>query len=212
MITRGLVFASEFSMDASPATATTLDRSRFKNHGTNTGITYTRLPSGLWVHTTSIDSNNVNLGAPSSISFTSQPFSVCLWIYPNYLIGTRTLFIRSTGVNGWKFYIVSGYVTFTSYSPAATITSSTLITTGRWYFMVAIRNSTSVRLYSNGIDITSVAGSHSDFVAPSTNLFMGGIGSGALFGYYTLGRIYSRALTAAEVYQTYQSERSLFGV
>jgi hypothetical protein len=71
VITRNLIFASEASRGVSPDVATTLD------NGTNTAITYTRLPSGLWVHNFNGTTSKITLA-----STVTKLQTVVFWMYP----------------------------------------------------------------------------------------------------------------------------------
>jgi len=76
--------------DKIPIGATILDNSPFGNHGTITGATWNRLPSGLWYLNYDGD-DRVNCGQASSLKPTNDATWEC-WTYITSLAVTRTLF------------------------------------------------------------------------------------------------------------------------
>lgn len=62
----------------------------------------------------------------------------------------------SSGWNGWQFLNNAGTITFeflTGSAAAGTVTSSTAVTTGQWYHIAAVRSSSTITLYLNGVSV-----------------------------------------------------------
>jgi hypothetical protein len=197
-LTRGLVFSSEVSL------------------GT---ITYTRLPSGLWVHTQNTNTDRVSLGTPSSINFTYHNFTILAWINLT-TTATNTIFSRiNTGNDGWAFYIdANGAITAYSLSGGGgdvSYSSNGLISLNTWYFVSMIRNGTDCYTYLNGLDVTNTHGVHSNpsdlsaFIAYLGNYSTLVLG---LLGYYSIVNIFQRVLSAAEILKLYNRDKWMFGL
>jgi len=198
------------------------DRSGNNNHGTITGATWTRLPSGL--RCLSFDGNDyVEMASSPALNFTSGDFSIIVWIYLDSLTIHRRLFSRGVYGGAGDGYLFSvnnnGVLEFQSYQASAGVQTSqsaaSQITTGSWYTVGLSRVGASVKLFKNGVNITSVAGTHVD---PATCARTAKIGiyddktNNPWVGKIALVRIYNRALSAAQVASIYQQERHLFKV
>ena len=80
--TRGIVFESEVSRDVEPGVVTLYDRSRFQNNGAMTDVSWTQLPSGLWVMSYNGSSSLVDLGNADSLKLKDTNFTLMLWFNP----------------------------------------------------------------------------------------------------------------------------------
>jgi len=109
--------------------------------------------------------------------------------------------------DGYTFRIngnaAGGSITFiTSQSGAFQQTNSaaTEIQSGNWYHVVVVRNGSSAKVYKNGIDVTSSAGTHINPTSTSANAYIGQRGSTDWFkGIVDEVKIYPFALTQDEV-------------
>ncbi|OHB14620.1 MAG: hypothetical protein A2431_04180 [Candidatus Zambryskibacteria bacterium RIFOXYC1_FULL_39_10] len=124
----------------------------------------------------------INAGNSSEFNFTSNAFTIEAWIKPpasgqaNY----QTFIARGTYLaNGWYIQTDNSvnkngvwFVTNTAGSNRLTQAANKL-TLSAWNHVAAVRNGTSVRIYVNGTDQTTSAGSHVDPVSISTNLIIG---------------------------------------
>jgi hypothetical protein len=167
-------------------------------------------------------SKYIDLG--QNFNFTSQNFSISYWIYLDSFTtnqagqGPIPFFKGDYQQMGYYSQIDSnGSFGFATNQGGAIQTSSTLagiVTTSTWYHLSYVRNGTSVRLYSNGVDSTSAVASHNN---PS--------GSNQTFkiNYYkpdylitsqmriSQFLIHNRALSAVEVQQNYNATKGRFG-
>jgi len=106
---------------------------------------------------------------------------------------------------------------FSSSGTAGDITSSTTITTGKWYhFVGVVTNSTSnninlLELYVNGVR-EAIGTQTSPFPTSVTGPIKLGAYSGAMTGAIGAARIYNRPLTGNEVQQNFQATRGRYGI
>src|SRR3989344_8401527 len=171
----------------------------------------------------SFDGSNdyVDGGNGSSLP-TSGDITISAWINATTLTGqdVRTIAAKGNWVSdGWEFFIPSvapnvGQISFyTAQSGAAQVTSSAVseISTGQWYHVVVTRTGAVAKIYKNGVDVTVTSGTH---INPTTNTKSITIGSrSGADAYWFNGsiddvRVYSRALSAAEVTQLYSDSTS----
>lgn len=168
-------------------------------------------------------SKYIDLG--QNFNFTSQNFSISYWVYLDSFTtnqagqGPIPFFKGDYQQMGYYSQIDSnGSFGFATNQGGAIQTSSTLagvITTSTWYHLSYVRNGTSVRLYSNGVDRTSAVASHNN-PGSSNQTFK--------INYYkpdylitsqmriSQFLIYNRALTQQEISQNFNATRSRFGI
>lgn len=223
-ITRGLVYASQdYRGEATPAAGTlSLDRSREKNTATETSIGYTKIKSGLWVFEGNAATDNILIPNNNCINFTYQNFTLMMWINSTSLASENWLFSKGSPSNDMGYHIwisTAGAILFRTSSGAGlgvnSYTASGQITINTWNLISITRNSTSGKIYKNGVDITSSSAVHANLASSSTKiLYMSTYNgaSSAIIGNWTLSRIWQRALSIGEIRTIYESERSLFGL
>ena len=158
-----------------------------------------------------------------NFNFTSQNFSISYWVYLDSFTtnqagqGPIPFFKGDYQQMGYYSQIDSnGSFGFATNQGGAIQTSSTLagiITTSTWYHLSYVRNGTSVRLYSNGVDSTSAVASHNN-PGSSNQTFK--------INYYkpdylitsqmriSQFLIYNRALSATEIQQNYNATKGRF--
>jgi len=187
------------------------DSSPQDNDGTITGADWTNSGKLSKALNFNGSSDYVDLGTDSSLNFTSSNFSIGAWIKINDTIsGSANYMIVNKGAistDGYTFRIngnaAGGSITFiTSQSGAFQQTNSaaTEIQSGNWYHVVVVRNGSSAKVYKNGIDVTSSAGTHINPTSTSANAYIGQRGSTDWFkGIVDEVKIYPFALTQDEV-------------
>lgn len=187
------------------------------NNGTITGATWTRLPSGLPVLVFDGD-DYVSCGNDSSLNFTTQAFTIAVWIYPTATGAYRDIYCRG-------FYQADGYrvvwsnvnkIEFNTNQALANQDSvSSALSLSTWYRIVVTRSGASGRIYANGSDITVTAASHTNPTTSTRNAYIGQYDAGTqrFIGKIGLeGVISGTAWTAAQVAQDYQQTRHLIPV
>jgi len=143
----------------------------------------------------------------SALDFGANAFSVGCWVYPDALPAILW-FSGGINVKGVYLYLASDgkvqFITSQDGTYQETATATGVATTGSWQHYTVTRSGSTVKIYKNGSDVTSVSGTHSDPAATSL-VILGSYngGSNYLDGRLDQLRIYSRALTAADVLALY---------
>ncbi len=212
-LTNGLV--GLWSFDGADMSGTTAyDRSGSGNNGTLVGgpvPTIGRLGQALSFNGTS---QYITAGSSSVFDFTSSPFTLSAWIYPTSLSNGPVPFYKGRyRSNGYYAQILStgevDFLTNQSGSNQLSKTNTGSIVTGKWQLLTITRSGTSVRIYVNGIDKTTTAGSHSDPVSSSDTFAVNTYNYAGYQNTYIMSgsiddvRIYNRALSQADVTQLY---------
>ena len=156
----------------------------------------------------------------------STPFSVSLWVYPNNVSGSKTLFGKQSPSGpsyfGYQLQLLDDNIRFAIYSDYNTGNylvkkRSLSLSANTWYHVVLTydgsKNTTGVKLYINGSD-----GAYND----NTNTLTSNIANNAIKtcigsadgAYYTNGKIdetaiFDAELTSAQVTELYNSGNGL---
>ena len=221
MKTSGLVFRADLPFgSAAPDVVTLLDRSRYKNNGAMTNVSWLKLPSGLWVMDFTAASNNqVNIGNFPEHDFTYHSFTTVIWV--NLLSNVtldRDILARGTyNSAGWFLYLSGDRRAqlYVSQSGAAQICEGLTIPLNTWIFLTHTRAGTVLEAYINSVAGHVYTQSATNPVSFSGNMLLGARTSGGAsfrYGYLSSPRVFNYALTPAQIWQIYQNERSLYGV
>ncbi len=195
-----------------------LDRSANANHGTITGATWTRLPSGLYVLSFNGSTSKVSFSAGAGTPLDIDTGAVVLesWFNTDTIAaGEAQIIGRGTeGASGWR--LVRNAATLKlGYSGSGTITSTAILVAGTWVHALGVINGASSVLYINGV---SAATGTVNPVAATKDVYMGCVhretDAEALFfdGLIAIPRIYNATKAAAVPLAHYTRERHLFGV
>jgi len=154
----------------------------------------------------------INLGIPSSLHFTSQPFSGAVWVKFDALTANHRIITKGlSNTDGWVWYVTTtGILAFETDQAAANQTSASKagsIVTGVWYHLAFSRNGASVRMYRNGVDITSSPTGHTNPADNSARPFWIGHSTASLNGQVREARIWARPLSGVEVMQDFLETR-----
>ena len=222
MIQDGLVL----SLDASDrnsyvsGSATWRDLSGNNNSGSLVnGPTFNNNNGGGIVFS-SANGQYINLGP--ILNYTSGNFTFSYWVNFNTLTtnsggqGPIVLYKGNFNSNGYYDQIgANGGIAFVTNQSGAVQVSSTdgIITTGSWHNIAYARNGASVRIYVNGIDRTTTAATHIN-PASSGNNFTLATYNTSIYGNFNLSNFlnYNRALSALEILQNYNAQRSRFNL
>jgi hypothetical protein len=198
---------------------TVIDRSGL----TNTAVWHTlngTFPTPVWSKNPAVLPWSIRLDGPTAQHWFSctnagimltNDFSASLWIN-TIAQGSSTPVILCNGTaasTGWNLQIIAtygiqGYTSQTGVNQITT-TGNNAIAINTWAFVCVTRHLTSLRIYVNGLDMTTSAASHLD-PTPRTGEFRIGdyFDSGAYFaGYVNDVRIYNRVLTTNEIGHLY---------
>lgn len=221
IITNGLVLNYDAAQLRSyPGTGTVItDLSGNSNNGTLVnGVGFNSSNGGSLV----FDGVNDYLNCGTILNYTTGNFTFSCWVYITSL-STNTinqgpiLFWKGNyNSNGYYSQIESnGGIIFVTNSPSARVTTSSIsITAGNIYNISFVRNGSSVKIYVNGVDKTLTAASHLNPSSSSNNFILGS---------YNLTQInsnirifsfsnYNRQLSATEITQNFNANRSRYGL
>lgn len=159
--------------------STLFDKSRYRSHGVITTATWA---TGL--HGKALDFNYDNPdyvtipAAHTQLNFTSEDFSLIVRLKYDRMSTVGLIFCRGeSNVSGWHFYArATGEIRFTSCQLGATQISYSAIgevALATWYTLGFSREGDTVKVYKNGVDVTSVSGTHID---PASSAYDGYIG------------------------------------
>jgi hypothetical protein len=230
IVTSGLVLALDASDRNSYVSGSTTwrDLSGNSNNGTLTnGPTFNTEGSF------SFDGTNNYIIVPSSSVFdvsTTSSLSLEAWIYPTatanggYIIteehsgATLPVNFSLQITNGSSVVGTGQYPTFGRYNGSSwtNIYSTTTIPLNIWTHLVGIFNGSAAFLYANGVQLT-VNGSITTWInAVSSNLNIGRrwdpVSPAFFQGKMSSIKIYNKALSAQEVLQNYNAQKSRFGL
>ncbi|MFW0837849.1 MAG: LamG-like jellyroll fold domain-containing protein [Candidatus Komeilibacteria bacterium] len=194
----------------------TKDATPYSNNGAIYGATYTTDRQGQANKAMSFDGvdDYINAGNISQTNFGTGDFSISAWINTTdsqfYILGKQTWGVAEGFFLGTKAGYDGGddnYFWFdTGYSSANAKILTSLINTGQWVHVVAIRSNGVGYIYvNNALEVTD--SSNSQNVDSNASLT---IGRRTGSGYYLDGdlsdvRIYDRALSAEEIASLYNS-------
>ena len=230
IVTDGLVLYLDAGNRASyPGSGTTWrDLSAYKNNGTLTnGPTFSSANGGSIVFDGTDD--YVNIGNQSALNFTSGVFSIEAWFYipSTWTSGARYPNLFSKGpiagfdTDGWSLWVfrdwgeVSGPYSWGygarnggtyMYVARGSAPSNTYI------YAVATVDGSTIRIYENGFQVNTGAQTINPGLN-STDVLIGRDPSSIYFpGRVAIIRAYNRALSASEVLQNYNAQKSRFGL
>jgi len=107
----------------------------------------------------------ISLGNATALGFTSQDFTIEAWIKPdNVTRGMQICQRQGWNTDGYRFQTGSSvdleFFTFQPGENQASRTSSDVLTAGNWCHVAAVRQGASVKIWVDGVDVTTTFGSH----------------------------------------------------
>jgi hypothetical protein len=223
--TSSLVLYYDPSDNASyPGTGTTLTNLQGTGlNGTMTALTYTN-PYLTYNGSTS----QVSIADNAALEPGSGDWTIEAWIRYNVIAGKTRTYVSKTNNGGgsadWGYGLRTNSVASTTYmevgNGTTSITSpSTSVTTGVWYQIVGVWTnvaSNSIALYKNGTLVGSNSHSFTSIKNTTTPLYLGNYNGNEFAqqfdGDMGIVRIYSKALSAAEVQNNYDANKALYGL
>lgn len=126
-------------------------------------------------------SQYINAGNSSVYNFTSSAFTVEAWLKHNSTNPNFQTFIKRGDytVNGWYFQTdnaspkTSPWFATNQSGTYQLTAATTALNKGGWTHLVAVRNGSSVRIYADGVDKVTSAGSHNNPTSVTTDLLIG---------------------------------------
>ena len=183
------------------------------NNGTATDVTYETETNcisgecGIFNGSTSY----VDCGNASSLDITGN-LTIEAWIK---ITGSCSddcdIFIRGDdSIDGYRLTISLGVIRFDTFSPTKIISRGSAITDNKWHHIVVTKNGTgigSVKIYNDGIDVTSQQGDHGNPASNNKHAYIGSYNSIAHFlnGEIDEVRVYNSVISESEIEQKYLS-------
>jgi len=158
--------------------------------------------------------DSISCGTSSTFDFTTQNFTLTVWVYPVALEAvTRTLLCRSdVGSEGYLARLTNeGRIDFLTWAPAEgrSYTAISVVLINTWCQVTFVRNGTAALFYKNGAVVTNESsGTHNNLVTSAQPLLIGESSvqpsSGDYDGIIGEVSIHNRALSATEILYSYQ--------
>jgi len=197
------------------------DRSPYGNHGTITGATWVRLPSGLWCLSFDGTDDYAATGYKTSLN-PATAITIELWIKANSSAGYPYFNGRGYFNQGFSLNLGNSKLYFwvKTTDGNLTVASESTLNTGVFYHIVGTYDSAggsnNMKVYINGV--LDAQDNLTGAIVPFTSYSMGAyLGRADTAGSYFDGLLaavclYNRALTALEVGNHFNQEKHLFGV
>lgn len=167
----------------------------------------------------------MELSAANSVGmgFQGGAFSLAAWVFIDDL--TNDKYILEKGLlntDGWYFYVdITGAIRLITNQGAGGQVSASAngaITIANWWFIGATRLGASVRIYRNGLDVTSVVGVHVNPAACGRKLHVGindtelAASNTQMDGYIWRPMVWGRQISQVEMWQVFEMTRAFLGV
>ena len=192
------------------------------NNGTENGASLTTDRFGNSSSAYSFDgiSNKINFGTSQSLINLLQ-YTYSVWINRDVNCGNEALVISNYGGN-WDGNLLFGKISGNGNSQirlhkqTTTIASESIMNNNQWINLVAVKDNSSLKLYSNGVLIQDTDISNFESVNNTSFPFVVG-GSGWSNLHYFMGKIddigvWNRALTQQEISQLYNQNQCITNI
>jgi hypothetical protein len=219
MLSRGCVLnMAPYRGTVSPSTVTWHDASRYHNDGTLTDVTWTRLPSGLWVAGLNGTTSFISVADSGGLNITARPLTIVAWVKPASDASASYAICRNLDSGANTQY---GLVWNTAASTSLSLEGSSRATgvnssvpKSSWTLAGAtwLTDGTS-QSYANGLATGSAGVAFTSTLTSRATISIGRRVDGAYFkGDMALWRVLPVAWSAADWSRTFTAERRLFGV
>lgn len=144
------------SFDGANNSTTFTDSSLFNRSITRTGDTkISTVQSKFGTSSAYFDGSGDYLSTATDAAFylTGGDFTVELWVYLNSIANTPHLFqIGTSASNRWNVYMSGGsFILYSNNGTGANRITSTVKTTGQWYYLSIVKVGTTTSMYVNGL-------------------------------------------------------------
>lgn len=189
------------------AGTTLFDKSRYKAHGTISGADWATGVHGYCLDFNRAIPDYVEIPAAyDHLDFTSEDFSFIFRIKFDVFTGSPVIFCRGeAGVGGYYIQCLpTGLLwalTIQAGTNQKTQTAAGALVVGTWYTIGVSRDGAAITLYRNGVDVTSISGTHVDPVSSAETALIGiykGAAVSAFDGKMEFLAAFGKALTASE--------------
>jgi len=153
------------------------DRSPYGNHGTITGATWERLPSGLWYQAMDGD-DRVTITDHASLAVGTGDFTAKVWMRTTDASADQGgLMAKWAGSAGWDLMIENGKVQwFITVGGEAVVADAAAQADGVWHQCIAVRRTTTGYLYIDGVEQTDTLNAGVTDLDAATDLLLGNRG------------------------------------
>lgn len=217
IVTDGLLFAVDAGSDRSyPGSGTTTSNIINNASGTLTnGVAYVSSNGGAF----DFDGTDDFIVFPDDTNLNLQTLTMEGWVLMESTLAQDGFFFEKGSVNTqYSTFMNATNIIFRTQSLSTvdlsqSISSYTAVDT--WFHYACTYGAGTKRIYINGAQIASLSGLTGTIPVNTTGLFMGAYGPGVSYhlnGKIAVTRVYNKALTAAEVTQNYNAQKSRFGL
>lgn len=216
----GIVLNAKGYKQTSTPTSSLVDRSRYKNNGTFSNVSWVQLPSGVFVMQFNGTTSYVEIADSPSMRMT-QGGTILAWIKANSAgeSDNGRIIDKSSAlgsVNGYLLMIAGTNNIYFQINGGTFLISSNNAVPFSTHKLVAITFGANRKVYVNAVDVTASGGSETALPPNVSGAVRIGNRAGAtdrtFDGQIVLPRIYNRVLTQAQIARIFTSERGLFGV
>jgi len=211
------------------------DRSSYPGTGTTINNLESTALSGTMSNITFTDPYFAYNGTSSTLSVAdnavlepgSGDFTLEAWVYYTTIAGSTRTFISKTNNGGlassWSYGMrtnTAGATYFEVGNGTTSVTTPTYtVTTGQWYQIVGVWTnvaSNSIELYINGVGQGSNSHAFASVNNSTNPLYLGSYNGGEYSQWFNgrmgITRYYNTALTASQVLQNYNANKSIYGL
>ena len=213
-----------FSSNTDPDAIFTADPGSYTLRWTLTNGCYDELNVTLIdCKTVDFDGTNDYVSFKNNYNLNSN-FSIEVWVKPNSINNTRTVFSRKDAgdnSNGYDLSIVNGQVQFNWFNGSGTgtvTTGSNSIGTDRWYHLAVTFNGTTYKLYVDGLELGSADGSAPDLTADTIEALLGAMyrvspntPTNYFHGWIDELKIWNKAISVQHIRQMMNQEIDVLG-
>ena len=215
IITDGLVFAVDAGSDRSyPGSGTTTTNIINSASGTLTnGVAYVTNNGGAF----DFDGTDDFIVFPDDTNLDNQTLTMEGWVSMDSTLNQDGFFFEKGSVNTqYSTFMNATNIIFrtqnlSTVDLAQSISSYTSV--GAWFHYACTYDGGSKRIYINATQVASLSGLTGTIPVNTSGLYLGAYGPGIdyhLNGKIAVTRVYNKALTAAEVVQNYNAQKSRF--
>ena len=219
IVTDGLVFAVDAGSERSyPGTGTTVSNIIDNSTGTLTnGVAFDSANGGFW----GFDGTDDYIIIPNAYSpqFTAnQAFTISYIVYLNRVTGTYMAPIMKGGFGSSYGHLIGASNLFLVYtdddsSPELNLSGMLTNDVDKWVSITQTYDGNRIYVYRNGVFVGQ-SGTGVGFTVNTSNLTLGSMTTGSYFldGDMANLKMYNRALTATEIAQNFNAQKSRFGL
>jgi len=152
-----------------------------------------------------------HVGASTILDITGN-VTVCSWVKPSLFTNQGNITAKN-GNAGYRMRFQSNG-TFWLYANGNQITSPLSYSTNNWYHAVGVFSSTGLRMYINGSLVQSNANAFNPNFGSASNFYIGSLNTTLekFNGTISIINVYNRALSATEILQNFNAQKSRFGL